>query len=154
LLSKDVRCFGGLAPSEGAMKKGVKRDIMFVCTLLAVGAVSAALSWSIAYLYVGPPPANRPAREHYAEAIKLLFGAVLTTGTLIVAVTYFLRMVWPRSGRESAKDGDRPDGSDVAFEESAPAEDSTLPPWVGWGILLGFVLIMAVVLLSKALSRD
>ena len=134
------------------MKKGIKRDLWFIIGLLGVAVVAAGLAWTLASLYAGPPPANQLAREHYAEGIKKLFGLFFMIGTGIVSVAYLWRLGWFTSKRPPTSGRDHSGESDGVANESEPAKDATLPSWLGWGILLGFVLIIAAILLGVALS--
>jgi hypothetical protein len=124
------------------MKPGVKRDLKLVLALLAVFLVAGGLAWIVTYLNAGPLPADQQARDLYAAGLRRLFAVFSMVGVGIISVVYLSKLDWfARRGNQ-----------DQANQTTPTRTDSYLPSLLGWGVLLGVVVIVGAVLLAAALS--
>jgi hypothetical protein len=124
------------------MKPGVKRDLKLVLSLLAVFLVAGGLAWTVTYLNAGSLPADQQARDLYAAGLRRLFAVFSMVGVGVISIVYLSKLDW------FARRGDH----DPSNRAAPTRTDSYLPSLLGWGILLGVVVIVGAILLTAALS--
>jgi hypothetical protein len=136
------------------MKKLQQRDLIpvgaFVGAVLGVTVVALGLAIAISYLFRGSPPSDGLARETYAEGVKALFTGLCFIGIAIVSLVYPWQLGRLVVKQRTIRGPGQAQAASVARRKPEGHGSACLPPRVGWGILLGFVLLMVIVSVAAA----